>query len=180
MGHRGHQGAVRGVRDVRGVLWGWQGVKVLRGQMGIGGIRGHWGLLGAVGHQGAIRGCQGVRGCIGGWHGDSRGVRGIGVASGLGAQPHWTPVQGPSTPTGSPLEVTYLTKARQGPLSRVPSLPLGVTYSLGDYIWGVTYLAKAKQVTEMNCVGYYIHLELYLVTVCTFVSMLPNYIFLHM
>ena len=54
----------------------------------------------------------------------------IGVASGLGAQPHWAPVQGPSTPTGSS--------------------------------GGVTYLAKAKQVTEMSSVGYYIHLELYL------------------
>ena len=37
----------------------------------------------------------------------------LGVASGLGAQPHWAPVQGPSTPTGSPWEVTYLTKAKQ-------------------------------------------------------------------
>ena len=45
--------------------------------------------------------------------------------------------------------------------------------------WGVTYLAKAKQVTEMSSAGYYIHLELYLVTVCTFVSMLPNLLFLH-
>ena len=26
---------------------------------------------------------------------------------------------------------------------------------------GVTYLAKAKQVTEMSSAGYYIHLELY-------------------
>ena len=31
--------------------------------------------------------------------------------------------------------------------------------------WGVTYLAKAKQVTEISSAGYYIHLELYLVTV---------------
>ena len=45
--------------------------------------------------------------------------------------------------------------------------------------WGVTYLAKAKQVTEMSSAGYYIYLELYLVTVCTFVFMLPNHIFLH-
>ena len=35
--------------------------------------------------------------------------------------------------------------------------------------WGVTYLAKAKQVTEMSSADYYIHLELYLVTVCTFI-----------
>ena len=61
------------------------------------------------------------------------GIRGVlGVASGLGAQPHWAPVQGPTTPTGSPE--------------------------------GVTYLAKAKQVTEMSSAGYYIHLELYFVT----------------
>ena len=57
------------------------------------------------------------------------------------------PVQGPSTPTGSP--------------------------------WGVTYLAKAKQVTEMSCAGYYIHLELYFMTVFTFVSMPPHHIFLY-
>ena len=44
---------------------------------------------------------------------------------------------------------------------------------------GVTYLAKAKQVTEMSSAGYYVHLELYLVTVYTFVSMLPHHIFLH-
>ena len=53
-----------------------------------------------------------------------------------------------------------------------PSTPTGSP-------WGVTYLAKAKQVTEMSSAGYYIHLELYLVTVCTFVSTPPNNIFLH-
>ena len=71
----------------------------------------------------------------------------LGVASGLGAQPHWASVQGPCTPTGSP--------------------------------GGVTYLAKAKQVTKMSSAGYYIHLELYFVTVFIFVSMLPHHIFLH-
>ena len=67
------------------------------------------------------------------------GVRDIKECMGgkwTGAQPHWAPVQGPSTPTGSQ--------------------------------WGVTYLAKAKQVTEMSSAGYYIHLELYFVTVFTF------------
>ena len=44
---------------------------------------------------------------------------------------------------------------------------------------GVTYLAKAKQVTEMSSAGYYIHLELYVMTVFTFVSMPPHHIFLH-
>ena len=70
----------------------------------------------------------------------------IGVASGLGAQPHWAPVWAPSTPTGSP--------------------------------GGVTYLVKAKQVTEMSSAGYYIHLELYFMTVFTSVSMPPHHIFL--
>ena len=83
---------------------------------------------------GGIRGCRGCQGCIG-------------VESRLGAQPHWAPVQSPSTPTGSP--------------------------------GGVTNLAKAKQVTEMSSAGYYIHLELYFVTVFTFVSMPPHHIFLH-
>ena len=69
------------------------------------------------------------------------------MAGGLGAWPHWAPVQVPSTPTDSP--------------------------------GGVTYLAKAKQVTEMSSAGYYMHLELYFVTVFTFVSMPPHHIFLY-
>ena len=92
-----------------------------RGCRAVGAIRGHWGC----------RECQGL----------------FRVASGLGAQPHWAPVQGPSTPIGSPREVTYL--------------------------------AKAKQVTEMGSAGYYIHLELYFETVFTFASMPPHHIFLH-
>ena len=69
------------------------------------------------------------------------------MASGLGAQPIWDPVQGPSTPSDSP--------------------------------GGVTYLAKAMQVTEMSCAGYYIHLELCIMTIFTFVSMPPCHIFLY-
>ena len=75
-----------------------------------------------------------------GEHGGVQGVRGIGairgcrgaleVAGGLRAQPHWAPVQGSSTPTGSPWGMTYLTKARQGPLLWLPSLPL---VSLGKW-----------------------------------------------
>ena len=53
-----------------------------------------------------------------------------------------------------------------------PIIPTG-------FPWGVTNLAKAKQVTEMSSAGYYIHLALYFMTVCTFVSMLPHHIFLH-
>ena len=69
------------------------------------------------------------------------------TTSGLGAWPHWAPVQGPSTPTGSP--------------------------------GGVTYLAKAKPVTEMIFPGYCIDLKLYFVTLFTFVSMPHHHIFLH-
>ena len=98
------------------------------------------GASGGIGASGGQQGVGRIRGPVG-------GVGSSGVAGGLGAQPHWVPVQGPSTPTGFP--------------------------------WGVTYLAKAKQVTEMSSVGYYIHLALYLVTICTFVSMPPNHIFLH-
>ena len=64
-----------------------------------------------------------------------------------GSPAHWAPVQGPSTPTGFP--------------------------------GGVTYLTKAKQVTEMRSAGYYIDLEPYFVTVFTFVSTPPDHIFLH-
>ena len=71
----------------------------------------------------------------------------LGMAGGLGAPPHLASVQCPSTSTGLP--------------------------------WGVTYLTKARHVTEMSSVCYYIHLALHLVTVCTFVSMLSNHMFLH-
>ena len=74
-------------------------------------------MYGVLGVSGSHHRYRGIRGPIG-------GVGGIGVANGLGASPHWAPVQGPSTPTGSPWGMTYLTKARQGPLSRVSSLPL--------------------------------------------------------
>ena len=53
-----------------------------------------------------------------------------------------------------------------------PIIPTG-------FHWGVTYLAKAKQVTGMSSGGYSIHLELYFVTICTFVAMPPHHIFLH-
>ena len=59
-----------------------------------------------------------------------------------------------------------------GPQSQAPSTPTG---SPG----GVTYLAKAKQVTEMSSAGYYIHLELYVVTIFICGSMPPYHIFLH-
>ena len=109
-GHWGHWGV-----GVSGVDWGLAGSVGAQGQQG---YRQHQGALGSprgcqgvLCHLWAIRGCKGSQECIG-------------VAGGLGAQPHWAPVQGPSTPTGSPWGVSYLTKARQGPLLRVPSLPL--------------------------------------------------------
>ena len=58
-----------------------------------------------------------------------------------------------------------------GPQSRVPALPL---VPLGSDLPG-----QDKQVTEMSSAGYYIHLELYFVTVFTFLSMPPHHIFLH-
>ena len=128
-----------GIRECRGVrvYWGWQGLHVLRGTRGVGALGAPRGLGGARGHFGGVRGQQGCRGCQGC----------IGGGKWTGSQPHWAPVQGPSTPTGSP--------------------------------GGVTYLAKAKQVTEMSSAGYYTHFELYFMTVFIFVSMPPHHIFLH-
>ena len=45
--------------------------------------------------------------------------------------------------------------------------------------WGVAYLTKARQVTQMSSTACYIPLALCLVAICSFVSMLPNHIFLH-
>ena len=96
--------------------------------MGQKGYRWHKVAFGAHMVLGAIRGigelgCRGVRGCRVSWmHWDGNGKW-------TGTQPHWAPVQGPSTSTGFPWGMTYLTKARQGSLLRVPSLPL---VSLGE------------------------------------------------
>ena len=95
---------------------------------------GHWGLLqgvGGIGHcKGPSWGVWGVRGALG-------------MEGGLGAQPHWAPVQGPSNPTGSPWGVTYLTKGQ-------PRIPVEGPITATGFPWRVTYLAKAKQVTEMS------------------------------
>ena len=40
-------------------------------------------------------------------------------------------------------------------------------------------MAKAKQVTEMSSAGYYVHLQLYFMTVFIFVSMPLHHIFLN-
>ena len=44
---------------------------------------------------------------------------------------------------------------------------------------GVMYWANAKKVIEMSTAGYYIHFELYIITVFIFVYMPPHHIFLH-
>ena len=119
---------------------------------------GHWGFGGCWGI-GAIRGCRECQGCI-------KGGRWTGIPTTLGPSPgsqhsHWFPF-------GS--DLPHQGQARA---------PFQGSISATAFPWGVTYLAKAKQVTEMSFAGYYIYLALYLVIVCTFVSMLPNHIFLH-
>ena len=47
---------------VRGILGAFRECKYSGARRCIGGIRGHWGLLGGVG---AIRGCRGIRGLSG-------------------------------------------------------------------------------------------------------------------
>ena len=101
---------------------------------------------------------RGHWGCIG-------GGRWTGSLTTLGPSPgsqhsHWFPL-------GS--DLPHQGQAR-APVEG-PNIPTG-------FPQGMTYLAKAKQATEMSSAGYYIHLELYLVTVCTFVCMLPHHIFL--
>ena len=44
---------------------------------------------------------------------------------------------------------------------------------------GVTYLTKARQVTQMGSSSLYIHLALFSGSVCRFLSMQPNHIFLY-
>ena len=120
---------------------------------------GNWGCWSHQGELRAIMGCRGCQECIGTgrWTG---GLTTLGPSPGS-QHSHWFPL-------GSDLPHQGQVRAPvQGPIT-----PTG-------FPWGVTYLAKAKQVTKMSSAGYYIHLKLYLVTVCTFVSMPPNHIFLH-
>ena len=94
------------------------------------------------------------------------GGKWTGSSTTLGPSPgsqhsHWFPLE---------IDLPHQGQARanvEGPVT-----PIG-------FLWGMTYLAKAKQMTEMSSAGYYIHSELYFVTVCTFVSMPPHHIFLH-
>ena len=59
-----------------------------------------------------------------------------------------------------------------GPQSRVPALPLVL-------LWGMTYLTKARQVTQMSSATLYIPLALLSGMVCSFVSTWPNHISIH-
>ena len=108
-------------------------------------------MLGTLGASGGIRGCRGIRvHWAGKWTGSPTT---LGPSPGS-QYPHWFPL-------GSDLPHQGQVRAPcQGPIT-----PTG-------FPWGVTYLAKAKQVTEMSSTGYYIHLELYFMTVCTFVTIL--------
>ena len=136
VGGVGCEGALElaGYRGLRGSAWVRGCQEVLGASRGVR----HQGASRGVGVFGAVRGCQRVsKGC-----GSVRGALGW-----TGGPTTLAPVQGPSTPTGSP--------------------------------WGVTYLTKARQVTEMSSAACYIHLALHLVMVCTFVSMPSNHIFLH-
>ena len=113
---------------------------------------GHWGITGGVGVSEPV----GVSGHLGAGRAVGsirRPAGGIGGVRGIGGG-RWT---------GSPTTLG-------------PSLG---SQSSHWFPWGVTYLTKARQVTERSSAGYYIHLTLHFVTVCTFVSTLPNHIFLH-
>ena len=151
-----YSGASMGIGGIRGLLGGVRGLGAVRGVRGALGAGRECRYLGQQGSRsiGGVRGHWSSRGCIGGgrWTGS---LTTIGLSPGS-QHSHWFP-----------WVVTYLTKARQGSLLRVPSLPLvplgsdlphqgqarapveGPITPTG-FPWGVTYLAKAKQVTEMS------------------------------
>ena len=138
-----------------------QGYRDIRGTPR--GCRGHWGPSEALGISGGVRGALGAgRECrVQGPEGYRMLVGGIGVsrvhwgvAGGLGTQPHWSQSRVQHShwfPLGSDLP-------HQGQAMAPVEGPITPT----SFPRGVTYLAKAKQVTEMSSAGYYIHLALYL------------------
>ena len=131
---------------------------VLAGSVGVKGQQVYRELVGGVGGVGGIRavGVSGVH-----W-----GGRWTGSLTTLDPSPGFQ--YSHQFPLGSDLPHQGQARAPvQGPITTT-GLP-----------WGVTFLTNAKQVTEMSSAGYYVHLALYLVTVCTFVSMPHNHIFLH-
>ena len=66
---------------------------------------------------------------------------------------------------------------RTGSLTTLGPSP-GPSTTTGSLV-GVTYLTKGWQVTKMSSAACYIPLALCLLTICSFVSMMPNHIFLH-
>ena len=144
------------------------GIRALQVSYGCRGVADHYGHQGCVRGLGGVRGVLGLAGSVGTqgqkgykWHkgalGVPRGCMGL-----LGSVMGCRGVRG----------ALGLASGLGGNSVQGPSTPTG---SPG----GVTYMAKAKQVTEMSSAGYHIHLELCFVTVCTFVSMPPHHIFLH-
>ena len=154
-----YSGVRRGIGGIRRHWgsWGCTGVRgplgSVRGHQGVWGVRGVLGLARSVGTQGSEgyrwhKGALGApRGCQGAF-GAVRGHQGCRGCQGCIEDGRWT---------WSPITL--------GP---TPGCHHNHWFPLGSD------LAKAKQVTEMSSADYYIHLELYLVTVCTFVSMLPS------
>ena len=88
---------------------------------------------------GGIGGSWGCRRCIGGgsW---TRSPTTLGPSPGS-QHSHWFPL-------GS--DLPHQGQARA---------PVEGSITPTGFPWGVTYLAKAKQVTEMSSAGYYIHLD---------------------
>ena len=145
---------------------------------------GHWGsprgvgMLGTIrGHIGAGRECSnlGARRGIGSMRGHLGSPRGVGVHWGG----KWTGTLTTLDPSPASKHSDWFPLGSDLPHQGQARAPVEGPITPTGFPWGVTYLAKAKQVTEMSSAGYYIHLELYFMIVCTFVSMPPHQIFLH-
>ena len=122
--------------------------------------------------------CSGSRGC----QGASRGVGGItglagGVRGHLGGR--WT--RNPTTlgPSPGSQHSHWFLLGNNLPHQGQARAPVQSPITPTGFSGGVTCLTNARQITEMNSAGYYIHLALHLMTVYPFISMLPNHIFLH-
>ena len=158
----GDIGAGRGCRGCWG-NWGgrWTGSPTTLGPSP-GSQHSHW--------QG-YKGCWGIRGC-----GASGGVGGVSRVLGGGRWTGSLTTLGPSPGSQHCHWFSLGIDLPQQGQARAPVLgPITPT----GFPWGVTYLTKTGQVTEMSSTACYIPLKLHLVTICSFVSILPNHIFLH-
>ena len=95
-----------------------------------------------------------------GHQGTSRGVGGIGGGRWTGSLTTLGPSPGSQHSHWFPLRSDLPHKGQARAPVKGPITPTG-------FPWGMTYLTKARQVTEMSSAGYYMHLALYLVTVLT-------------